>query len=193
MRTRSALAFAALVAAAALTAAARVGPESPAPNAAAVAVTGEAAAPGTRLPAWEPELGGTLATPGTPTPQAFPRADGAADPIYLVYYWRARPGKTAEYSAYIREVAEPIDEAGRQDGAFEWVKTYAQGFQTGAPGADWTHIRIFKLSSYAAWDDFSPKLDAAGSRLFTPEQRAAQRERSAPLRDLVRQEIWREF
>ncbi len=30
-------------------------------------------------------------------------------------------------------------------------------------------------------------------RLYTEEERAAHRERAAPLRDLVRQEIWTEF
>lgn len=157
-----------------------------APNAA------HAAVPASLLPTWEPEL---ARAPGRP----FEAADAGAatiqdnEPIYLVYYWRARPGKTADYSAYIHEVAEPIDEAGRQAGAFEWVQTYTPAIQTGAPGTDWTHMRIFKLSSFAAWDDFSAKLDAAGARVFTPAQREAQRQRSAPLRDLVRQEIWRAF
>jgi hypothetical protein len=44
-------------------------------------------------------------------------------PVYVAYYWRAKPGKLAEYNAYIREYAEPIDEAARQAGAFEEVRT----------------------------------------------------------------------
>lgn len=159
-----------------------------------------AAVPERLLPTWEPELARAPRPPIPPSAtlalddrDAGAVASQDAQPVYLVYYWRARPGKTADYSAYIHEVAEPIDEAGRQAGAFEWVQTYTPAIQTGAPGADWTHIRIFKLSSFAAWDDFSRILDAAGARVFTPEQRAAQRQRAAPLRDLVRQEIWRAF
>ena len=49
----------------------------------------------------------------------------AARPVYLVFYWRARPGKAAEYSDYIRTVAEPIDEDARKAGVFEEIHTYA--------------------------------------------------------------------
>lgn len=51
-----------------------------------------------------------------------PRASNAAA-VYLVYYWRARPGKAAEYAAYIRNVAEPIDEEARKAGVFEELRT----------------------------------------------------------------------
>ena len=118
--------------------------------------------------------------------------DGRA--VYLVYYWRAKPGKFAEYSDYITRVAEPIDEEGRKAGVFEWVRTYTQVIQTGAPGSDWTHMRIFRLKNFASWDDFSAGLDAAMVRVFPDE--AKRRELMAPgptLRDLVRQEIWRDL
>lgn len=118
--------------------------------------------------------------------------DGRA--VYLVYYWRAKPGKFAEYSDYIKRVAEPIDEEGRKAGVFEWVRTYTQAIQTGAPGSDWTHMRIFRLENFASWDDFSAGLDAATLRVFPDE--AKRRELMGPgpgLRDLVRQEIWRDL
>lgn len=114
--------------------------------------------------------------------------------VYLVYYWRAKPGKFAEYSDYITRVAEPIDEEGRKAGVFEWVRTYTQAIQTGAPGADWTHMRIFRLKNFASWDEFSAGLDAAAVRAFPDETK--RRELMAPgpgLRDLARQEIWRDF
>jgi hypothetical protein len=115
-------------------------------------------------------------------------------PVYLVYYWRARPGKTAQYSEYIRKVAEPIDEEGRKAGVFEEVKTYTQQIVTGAPGSDWTHVRIFKLKSFASWDQFSAGLDEAGKRAFPDEEeRRRLQAPAAELRDLVRQEIWRAF
>lgn len=114
--------------------------------------------------------------------------------IYVVYYWRARPGRAAEYSEYIRTVAEPIDEAARQAGVFQEVHTYTPAIVSGAPGADWTHMRVFRLKNFAAMDGFSPGLDAAGRRVVPDEARRRENAaRSAELRDLVRQEIWRSF
>jgi hypothetical protein len=112
------------------------------------------------------------------------------EPIYVVYYWRAKPGRTAEYNEYIRKVAEPIDEEARKAGVFEEVFTRTPFFATGAPGADWTHMRVFKLKNFAALDGFSAGLDAA-TRLLQPDDRT--RPRSDDMRDLVRQEVWREF
>jgi hypothetical protein len=116
------------------------------------------------------------------------------NPVYLVYYWRARPGKFAAYSEYIKKVAEPIDEEGRKAGVFEEVRTFTQQIVTGAPGADWTHVRIFKLKSFASWDAFSLGLDEAAKRAFPDEEERRRLQAPAPeLRDLVRQEIWRAF
>lgn len=126
------------------------------------------------------------------TTQADVDNDGRA--VYLVYYWRAKPGKMAEYSDYITRVAEPIDEEARKAGVFEWVRTYTQAIQTGAPGSDWTHMRIFRLENFASWDDFSAGLDAATVRAFPDEdERRALRAPGPGLRDLVRQEIWRDL
>lgn len=114
--------------------------------------------------------------------------------IYVVYYWRARPGKAAAYAEYIRTVAAPIDEEARRAGVFEELTTYTPAITTGAPGADWTHMRVFRLRSFAALDGFSSGLDEAGLRVFPdPEVRRQHAEQSAGLRDLVRQEIWRKF
>lgn len=118
-----------------------------------------------------------------------PRASNAAA-VYLVYYWRARPGKAAEYAAYIRNVAEPIDEEARKAGVFEELRTYTPAFVTGASGADWTHMRVFKLKGFAALDAFSPGMDAATRRLFPDDSK---RPRADEMRDLARQEVWRDF
>lgn len=138
----------------------------------------------------------TASTPGLTEARALaplhpdPAAATAAGPVYVVYYWRARPGRLAEYSAYIRDVAEPIDEEARRAGVFEEVHTYTPAVVTGAPGADWTHMRVFRLESFAALDNFSSGLDAAVRRIYPdPDSRP----RSDGLRDLVRQEIWRDF
>jgi len=114
----------------------------------------------------------------------------AAEPVYWVYYWKVRPGYEAEYAAYVRDVAEKIDAEAQKAGVFESVTTYTPAIQTGAASADWTYMRVFKLSSWAALDAFSAGLDAAGRRLYpTPGSQPS----SAGMRDLVRQEIWREF
>lgn len=117
-------------------------------------------------------------------------AQAADSPIYVAYYWRARPGRAAEYSAYIRNVAEPIDEEARKAGVFEELRTFTPALVTGAPGADWTHLRVFKLKSWAALDAFSAGMDAATRKVFPDD---ARRPRADELRDLVRQEVWRDF
>lgn len=124
-------------------------------------------------------------------PGARLRADSS---IYVVYFWRARPGKTAEYADYIRTVATPIDEEARRAGVFEELTTYTPAIMTGAPGADWTHMRVFRLKNFAALDGFSTGLDEAGKRVFPdPQVRQQHAALAAGLRDLVRQEIWRRF
>jgi hypothetical protein len=121
-------------------------------------------------------------------------AQAAERPVYLVFYWRARPGKAAEYSEYIRTVAEPIDESARKAGVFEEVHTYTPAIATGAPGADWTHMRVFRLKGYAALDAFSQGMDDATRRVVPDAaQRARNSQHAADLRDLLRQEIWQDF
>ena len=44
-------------------------------------------------------------------------------PVYIAYYWRAKPGQAAAYEDYIRTVAEKIDEDARQAGVFDEVVT----------------------------------------------------------------------
>jgi hypothetical protein len=114
-------------------------------------------------------------------------------PVYVAYYWRAKPDKVAEYNAYIREYAEPIDEAARKAGAFEEVRTYLAPPGTNAGGPEWTHLRVFKVKNAAAADALGGALDAATKKLRNEEQRKAATEKSAALRDFVRQERWTEL
>ena len=119
-------------------------------------------------------------------PAASPR--GA---VFVAYYWRAKPGQLDAYNAYIRTVAEPIDENARRAGVFEEVRTVMP-----APGTttDWTHLRIFRLKDAAAAEALGAGLDAATARVVPEEaQRKANTERSAGLRDLVRREVWTEL
>ena len=117
------------------------------------------------------------------------QAPASADtPVFVAYYWRAKPGKTAEYSDYIMHTAEAIDEDARRAGVFEEVRTVAP-----APGTatDWTHLRIFRLKNAAAEQALGAGLDAATLRVVPDEaKRKANADRSAGLRDLVRREVW---
>ena len=109
-------------------------------------------------------------------------------PVFVAYYWRARPGKADEYTDYIKNTAEAIDESARRAGVFEEVRTV-----TPAPGTvtDWTHLRIFRLKNAAAEKSLGDGLDAATLRVVPDEaKRKANSERSAGLRDLVRREVW---
>src|SRR5947209_20300188 len=108
--------------------------------------------------------------------------------VFVAYYWRARPGKIDEYTAYIKDTAEAIDESARKAGVFEEVRTV-----TPAPGTvtDWTHLRIFRLKNAAAEQALAAGLDAATLRVVPDEaKRKANSDRSAGLRDLVRREVW---
>ena len=113
-------------------------------------------------------------------------------PVYVAYYWRAKPGQTAAYNEYIQTIAEKIDEDARKAGVFEEVVTVTPS-QMGKSAAvtDWTHLRIFKLKNRAAAEALSKGLDAATLRVVPDEnQRKRNSERSTTLRDFVRQEIW---
>lgn len=118
----------------------------------------------------------------------------AADegPVYVAYYWRARPGQVEAYNTYITTIAEKIDENARQAGVFDSVVTLTPSqMGTSAVIADWTHLRIFTLKNRAAAEALGKGLDAATLRVVPDEaQRKANSERSASLRDFVRQEVW---
>ena len=113
----------------------------------------------------------------------------AADtPVFVAYYWRAKPGKAAEYEDYIKNTAEAIDESARRAGVFEEVRTVTPAAGT---VTDWTHLRIFRLKNAAAEQALAAGLDAATLRVVPDEaKRKANSERSASLRDLVRREVW---
>jgi hypothetical protein len=114
-------------------------------------------------------------------------------PVYVAYYWRAKPDKVAEYNAYIREYAEPIDEAARKAGAFEEVRTYLAPPRKDGQPPEWTHLRVFRVKDAAAADALSGALDAATKKLRSPEQLKAASDASAGLRDFVKSERWTEL
>lgn len=99
-----------------------------------------------------------------------------------VYFWRAKPGKFAEYTRYIRDVAEPIDREAQRAGAFLDVMTYAVEDTT----LPWTHMRVFQLRDSTQLAGLGPALSAAGVRLQPDSvRRRLQGEYSASLRDRV--------
>ena len=119
-------------------------------------------------------------------------AQSSDGPVYVAYFWRAKPGMADQYNDYIKNTAEKIDEDARKAGVFEEVVTVTPSqMGTSATIADWTHLRIFKLKNRAAAEALGKGLDAATLRIVPDEnQRKRNSERSATLRDFVRQEIW---
>lgn len=117
----------------------------------------------------------------SPVAGAIETPDGA---IAQIYYWRARPGKLEEYNRYIREVAEPIDRAARDRGAFVSVTTYVAQ-DTLLP---WTHMRVFVLRDSTQLAALGAALDSAGARLEPDSvKRRLRSEYAATLRDRVGQ------
>ena len=119
----------------------------------------------------------------------YAQADG---PVYVAYFWRAKPGMSDQYNDYITGTAEKIDEDARKAGVFEEVVTMTPSqMGTSAAITEWTHLRIFKLKNRAAAEALGKGLDEATLRVVPDEsQRKRNSERSATLRDFVRQEIW---
>ena len=106
----------------------------------------------------------------TPTPVALAQ----------VYYWRAKPGMLGPYNAYIRDVAQRIDEDARQHGAFIAVTTY-QSRDTLSP---WTHMRVFLLRDSTQLASLGAALNAAGARIEPDSaKRRARSDYAATLRD----------
>ena len=102
--------------------------------------------------------------------------------VAQIYYWRAKPGKLEEYTRYIRDVAEPIDEEAQRHGAFLSVATY----MTQDTLSTWTHMRVFILRDSTQLLALSAALDSAGRRLEPDSARRRERsEYAAGLRDRV--------
>lgn len=107
-------------------------------------------------------------------------AASAQPTLAQVYYWRAKPGMLAPYNAYIRDVAQPIDEDARKHGAFISVTTY----QTRDTLAPWTHMRVFLLRDSAQLAGLGAALNAAGARLEPDStRRKARSDYAVTLRD----------
>jgi hypothetical protein len=114
-----------------------------------------------------------------PSSGAAPSAT-AQGTIARVYYWRAKPGKLAEYTDYITKIAEPIDHEAQRRGAFISVTTFASR-DTATP---WTHMRVFVLRDSAQLAGLSAALDAAGVALEPDSVKRRQRgQYGATLRD----------
>lgn len=133
----------------------------------------------------------TLLPPPAAVPANAQTQAASASPVYVAYYWRAKPDKLGDYSAYITGTAEKIDEDARKAGAFVEVRTVLASRPADGPAPDWTHLRIFTLASMAAAEQLSSALEAATTRVVPDEaQRKANAARSAGLRDFVRREVW---
>jgi len=114
-----------------------------------------------------------MSTPATPSASS-------GGTLARVYYWRAKPGKFAEYTEYITKLAEPIDHEAQRRGAFLSVTTYVASDTSSA----WTHMRVFILRDSAQLAGLSAALDAAGVALEPDSaKRRARGQYGATLRD----------
>lgn len=121
-----------------------------------------------------------VACAGSPPSSAAAPAAAARGTIARVYYWRAKPGKLAEYTDYITKIAEPIDHEAQRRGAFISVTTFASRDTT----TPWTHMRVFLLRDSAQLAGLSAALDAAGVALEPDSTKRRQRSQyGATLRD----------
>ncbi len=106
------------------------------------------------------------------------KAEGAT--MAVIYYWKAKPGKTAEYSKYIREIADPVDADAQRRGAFVTVTTY----NSNRPDSPWTHMRVFEVRDQAQAAALPQALDEATARKYpSAEQREKNKQYGATLRD----------
>jgi hypothetical protein len=106
----------------------------------------------------------------------------ATGTVAQIYYWRAKPGKFDEYTRYVRDVAEPIDDEAYRRGAFVSVTTY----MTQDTASAWTHMRVFILRDSEQLRGLSGALDSAGIRLEPDSvKRRVRGQYSATLRDRV--------
>ena len=122
---------------------------------------------------------GCAATSRSPALAGDPASDAT---LAQLYFWRARPGMSAEYNRYIREVAEPIDHEAQRAGAFVAVTTHAANDTT----LPWTHMRVFLLRDSSQLRGLGAALTAAGIRMEPDSiRRRRQGEYSATLRDRV--------
>lgn len=126
-------------------------------------------------------VGGTLAACG-PRPVVTQSSPVTSTMLARVYYWRAKAGKFAEYTDYIRKLAEPIDHEAQRRGAFVSVTTYVASDTS----SGWTHMRVFILRDSVQLAGLSAALDAAGVALEPDStKRRARSQYGATLRDAV--------
>ena len=119
-------------------------------------------------------------THASPATQASPSVGSGSTALARVYYWRAKPGKFAEYTDYITKLAEPIDHEAQRHGAFLSVTTYLASDTS----STWTHMRVFILRDSAQLAGLSAALDAAGVALEPDSaKRRARSQYGATLRD----------
>src|SRR6478735_11884405 len=103
-------------------------------------------------------IAAAIACSNSPPSSAAVPAAASRGTIARVYYWRAKPGKLAEYTDYIQKLAEPIDHEAQRRGAFLSVTTYVSTDTS----STWTHMRVFILRDSAQLAGLSAALDAAG-------------------------------
>ena len=127
-------------------------------------------------------MAAAVACAGSPPSSSAAPSAASRGTIARVYYWRAKPGKLAEYTDYVTKIAEPIDHEAQRRGAFLSVTSFVSRDTT----TPWTHMRVFVLRDSAQLAGLSAALDAAGVALEPDSLKRRQRgQYGATLRDAV--------
>ena len=137
------------------------------------------------------------AAPQAPVPgePPFAAAPGGGGRVYHVEYLRAFPGRSGDYDRFVKTVFRPMCDAMVARGVWTRYTFLTVPYRGPAPCADYTHVFVAQLRSFAAldgeqaaWGEMQKKFhpdDAERRRLF---------EEDLPrIRELVREEFLQDF
>jgi hypothetical protein len=100
-----------------------------------------------------------------------------------VILFRAKPGRSADYEAYLRAAVEPIDHAAIDAGAMLDTHTLINRDDASQP---WTHMRIFFFESEAQREAIKPVFARIAAEQQPDEaKRKARKSQGESMRTLV--------
>jgi len=124
----------------------------------------------------------------------FPAA-AAQGHIYHYEYLRARPGKSGDYDRFVKNVFRPLLEEMKTRGVWLRYAFMSVPYAGPAPCADYTHVFVAELSSFAALDREQAAWAEALKKFYPDDARRHELfEVELPgIREMVREEILKDF
>lgn len=138
-----------------------------------------------------------LATTEPPRQAALPLPAGVAPQghIYHFEYLRARPGRGGDYDRFVKTVFKPMLEEMVRRGVWLRYGFVSVPYAGPAPCADYTHVFVAELASFAALDREAAAWSEV-QRKFHPDDEERRRLFEVELqqiREMVREEILKDF